>query len=50
MQLILGLFNEAFFVNGDGIQIQKVAANVLNKQLWTINKGWSSSLGLCQEA
>jgi hypothetical protein len=31
---------------GDGIQIWRVAANVLNKQLWTANKGWPSSLGV----
>jgi len=29
---------------GYGHQIWRVNANVLNKQLWTANKGWSSSL------
>jgi hypothetical protein len=29
---------------GDGLQIWRVAANILNKQSWTVNKGWSSSL------
>jgi hypothetical protein len=27
------------------IQIGKVAVNILNKQLWTADKGWSSRLG-----
>jgi hypothetical protein len=31
---------------GDGHQIWRVAANVLNKQSWTADKGWSSSLGV----
>jgi hypothetical protein len=31
---------------GDGLQIWRVAANVLNKQSRTASKGWSSSLGL----
>jgi hypothetical protein len=31
---------------GDGLQIWKVAANLLNKQSWTVNKEWSSSLGV----
>jgi hypothetical protein len=25
---------------GDGFQIWKVAANILNKQSWTTHKGW----------
>jgi hypothetical protein len=29
---------------GDSLQIWRVAANILNKQSWTANKGWSSSL------
>jgi hypothetical protein len=29
---------------GDGLQICKVAANILTKQSMTANKGWSSSL------
>jgi len=29
----------------DGLQIWKEAANILNKQSWKANKGWSSSLG-----
>jgi hypothetical protein len=31
---------------GDGLQIWRAAANILNKQLWTAHKGWSSSLGV----
>jgi hypothetical protein len=31
---------------GDGLEIQRVAANILNKQSWTIDKGCSSSLGV----
>jgi hypothetical protein len=31
---------------GDGLQIWRVAANILNKQLWTADKGCSSSLGV----
>jgi hypothetical protein len=28
---------------GDSLQILRVAVNILNKQSWTANKGWSSS-------
>jgi hypothetical protein len=28
---------------GDGLQIRRVAANILNKQSWTADKSWSSS-------
>jgi hypothetical protein len=32
-------------VNGrDGLQIWRVVAKTLNKQPWTVDKGWSSSL------
>jgi hypothetical protein len=32
-------------VNGGyGLQIWRVVVNILNKQLWTADKGWSSSL------
>jgi hypothetical protein len=30
---------------GDGLQIWRVAANILNKQSQTANKGWSCGLG-----
>jgi hypothetical protein len=29
---------------GDGLQIWKIAANILRKQLWIADKGWSSCL------
>jgi hypothetical protein len=31
---------------GDGLQIWRVPANILNKQSRTADKGWSSSLGV----
>jgi hypothetical protein len=31
---------------GEGLQIWRGAANILNKQWWTADKRWSSSLGL----
>jgi hypothetical protein len=31
--------------DGKGLQIWRVAANILNKQTRTADKGWSSSLG-----
>jgi hypothetical protein len=31
---------------GDGLQILRVAANILNKQSGTADKGWFSSLGV----
>jgi hypothetical protein len=31
---------------GDGLQIWSVDENILNKQLWTAGKEWSSSLGV----
>jgi hypothetical protein len=31
---------------GDGLQLWREAANILNKQLRTADKGWSSSLGI----
>jgi hypothetical protein len=31
---------------GDSLQIWRVAANILNEQSWTADKGWSSSLGV----
>jgi hypothetical protein len=33
---------------GDGLQICRVAANILNKQLQAADRGWSSSLGVGQ--
>jgi hypothetical protein len=31
---------------GEGLQVWRVAANTLNKQSQTADKGWSSSLGV----
>jgi hypothetical protein len=36
----------SFAVEGDGLQIWRVAANILNKQSRTAERGLSSSLGL----
>jgi hypothetical protein len=33
-------------VGGRGLQIWRVAVNLLNKQSWTADKGWFSSLGV----
>jgi hypothetical protein len=30
----------------DGLQLWRLAANILNKQPWTNDKGWSSRLGV----
>ena len=30
---------------GAGLQIWRLAGNILNKQSWTDDQGWSSSLG-----
>jgi hypothetical protein len=35
---------------GKGLQIRRVAANILNKQPRTDDKGWSSSVGVGHEA
>jgi hypothetical protein len=32
-------------VNGEGLQIWRVTVNILNKQSWTTDKRWSSSIG-----
>jgi hypothetical protein len=41
------LFNDAVSIEdgGDGLQIWRVAANMLNKQSRTAENGWSSSYG-----
>jgi hypothetical protein len=31
---------------GDGLQIWRIVANILNRQSWTVDKGRSSSLGV----
>jgi hypothetical protein len=35
---------------GDSLQIWRIAANIWNKQSWTANRGWPSSLGVGQGA
>jgi hypothetical protein len=35
---------------GEGLQVWRVAANILNKQFRTADKGWSSSLVVGQGA
>jgi hypothetical protein len=35
---------------GEGLQIWRAAANILNKQSGTAGKGWSSSLGVARGA
>jgi hypothetical protein len=35
---------------GDALQFWTEAANILNKQSWTVDKGWSSSLGVWRGA
>jgi hypothetical protein len=30
----------------EGLQIWRVAANILNEQSWTADKGWSSNLAV----
>jgi hypothetical protein len=30
---------------GDGVELWKLAADILIKQSWTVDKGWSSRLG-----
>jgi hypothetical protein len=35
-----------FADGGEGLQIWRVDVNILNKQLWTADKGWSSISGL----
>jgi hypothetical protein len=31
---------------GNALKVRREAANILNKQSWTADKGWSSSLGV----
>jgi thiamine biosynthesis protein ThiC len=35
---------------GDGLCIWRVAANIVNKQSRTADKGWSSGLGGCERS
>jgi hypothetical protein len=45
-----GMARPLIAVGGDGLQIWKVAANILNKQSRRADKRWSSSLGVGREA
>jgi hypothetical protein len=40
-----GMVHPQVMDGGDGLQIWRVAANMLNKQSWAANKGWFSRLG-----
>jgi hypothetical protein len=40
-----GMARPQFADGGDSLQIWRVAANILNKQSRTADRGWSSSLG-----
>jgi hypothetical protein len=46
MKLLIIIAGPQISGAGDGLQIWRVAANILKKQLRTAGKGWSSSLGL----
>jgi hypothetical protein len=50
MLIVITLVTTAWRVLGlqikDGLQLWRVAANILNKQPGTNNKGWLSSLGV----
>jgi hypothetical protein len=41
-----GMARPQFADRGDGLQIWRVAANMLNKKSRTADSGWSSSLGV----
>jgi len=41
-----GMARPRFADGGDGLQIWKVAPNILNKQSGTADKEWSSDLGV----
>jgi hypothetical protein len=44
-----GMARPQFADGGDGLQIWRVAANILNKQSRTADRGWSSSMGAGRE-
>jgi hypothetical protein len=41
-----GMARPQVVVGGDGLQIWRVAANIVNKQSRTADRGWFSSLGV----
>jgi hypothetical protein len=43
----VSFINYFFFANEeDGLEIQRVAANILNKQSWATDNAWASTLGI----
>jgi len=42
--LVITAWHVLRFEIEEGLQIQRVDANISNKQSWTADKGWSSSL------
>jgi hypothetical protein len=42
-----GVAHPPVVVGEDGLQIWRIAANILNKKSWTTAKWWSCSTGLC---
>ncbi|KAJ4452149.1 hypothetical protein ANN_03667 [Periplaneta americana] len=45
-----GMAHPQVAYRGDGLQIWRVAVYILNKQSWTADEGWSSSLGVGRRA
>jgi hypothetical protein len=41
-----GMVHPQLADRGDGPQMWRVAVNILNKPSWTVDRGWSSSLGV----
>jgi hypothetical protein len=49
-KLYIPIFHVVGLHGGDGLQMWRFAANVLNIQLKTADDGWSSSLGVVRGA
>jgi hypothetical protein len=45
LHLLFGMAHPRVADGGDGLQMWRVAANILNKQSLTADQEWSSSLG-----
>jgi hypothetical protein len=43
-----GMVHPQVAVGGDGLQVWRIAMNLLNKQLWAANRMWLFSLGVGQ--
>jgi hypothetical protein len=41
-----GMAHPQVVEGGNALQVWREAANILNKQSWTADKGWSSSMGV----